>query len=181
MSTAGPNSPGTAADDSAIGTLTWSNPSNIASSNDSKATVTGNGGAVSHYLKATNFGFSVPDATIDGVQFDIEMMKAGAGNCNDSVVKLVKADATLGSTDKGTDTNLATSDTVRTYGGAADTWGETLTETDVNDADFGVVISITFPGASCQAEVDHVTCTVTYTAAAGGTSTAKSLLLMGVG
>lgn len=52
-------SPGTLADDAAVGTVAWSNPSNAASSNDSYATASGAGGTT-HYLKATNFGFAIP-------------------------------------------------------------------------------------------------------------------------
>lgn len=177
-STAGPRSAGTTADDAAVGTLTWSNTANIAASDDSKATVSGNAAAVSHYLKATNFGFTVPaGATINGIQTEWELRKNGMGNCNDSSSRIVKADGSIGSANKGTSTNLGTSDAYTSYGGAADLWSETWTATAINDSDFGAVLSITFPGASCQAECDHVRITVTYTAAA----TSSGPLLMGVG
>ncbi len=84
--TAGPTSPGTGADDAAIGTRTWSNPGNITSSNNTYATATSSGGgnSTTHYLKATNFGFSIPSgATIDGITVGIERKgttTGGAGN-----------------------------------------------------------------------------------------------------
>lgn len=177
--TVGPTSAGTGADDAAVGTLTWTNPGNITASDDTRATLTGNGGAISHYLKGTNFGFSVPaGATINGILVEWETSKSGMGNCNDSTVKIVKADGSIGTTNKGSATNLGTTDAFVSYGGAADVWGETWASTDINDSDFGSVISITFPVVACQAQVDSVRITVTYTAATSGRS---GPLLLGVG
>jgi hypothetical protein len=167
MSTAGPNSPGTLADDAAIGTLTWGTTSNAAASDDAYASVTGAGAAADHYLKASNFGFSIPSgATIDGITVEIEMSKTGPGAPNDSTVKIVKADGSIGSTNKGTAVNITTTDTYRTYGGAADLWSETWTDADINDVDFGVVFSSTHSGNSTT-RIDHIRITVNYTAGGG--------------
>lgn len=71
--TVGPNSPTGGADDSSVGTITWSNPTRIVSSNDSYATAGLDDNQISHYLKATNFGFSIPSgAVINGITAEIE-------------------------------------------------------------------------------------------------------------
>lgn len=57
---------GTAASDATIGTVAWTDPSNITLNNGSYATATA---GTSRYLLGTNYGFSVPtDATIVGVK-----------------------------------------------------------------------------------------------------------------
>lgn len=60
----------TAADDSAVGTITWASPSNALASDNAYATAAV---GTSHYLKVTGFGFSVPaTATITGVEVKVE-------------------------------------------------------------------------------------------------------------
>ena len=178
MASEGPNNPGTMADDSAIGDLTWSNVDNAKTSDNSysNASTVGiePGNQFSHYLKATNFGFSIPSgATIDGIEVKIEAKKTqSTGGGQDDVVKIVKSDGSIGTADKSTDTEYTTSDVIRTYGGSSDLWSETWSDTDINDIDFGVVLAIIVSrgkGAQTVA-VDHITITVTYTEAAGGTN-----------
>lgn len=65
--------PATGASDAAFGTNAWTNPTNILSSNDARATVTASG--TTRYLKATDFGFSVA-GTIAGIEVLIERSKA---------------------------------------------------------------------------------------------------------
>jgi len=68
----GANSPGTMADDATVGTVAWSNPDRAKSLADGNATAVLSSLGVSHYLKATNFGFSIPTgATIDGILAEI--------------------------------------------------------------------------------------------------------------
>jgi len=70
----GPLYASAAVDDAGIGALTWTNPGYATTSNDQKASVvlTKNSG-VSHYIKATGFGFSIPtDAHIDGIVVEWE-------------------------------------------------------------------------------------------------------------
>lgn len=173
MSTAGPNSPGTLANDSAVGTVAWSNPGNAASSNDVYATFSTSGVQQSNYLKATNLGFGVPaGATIDGVTVSIER-KAGHNtafrNVVDYAVRLVVGGTVSGGVDKALSTSWPTSDGTASYGGAADLWGLTLSAADVNGSGFGVVLQATSSGTngSTSGSVDHITITVTYTE--GGT------------
>ncbi|MCA9390188.1 DUF2341 domain-containing protein, partial [candidate division WWE3 bacterium] len=68
-------SPSTLANEVA-GTYTWTNPNDAASSNDVNAYVYKSPpglGFTSYYLKATDFGFSIPSsATIDGIEVNVE-------------------------------------------------------------------------------------------------------------
>lgn len=158
-------SPGTLADDSAVGTVAWSNPSNATSDNGVYATASSDGATVSHYLKATNFGFTIPvGATIKGILAEIDKKK-GSGTTKDSEVKIVKADGSVGTTNKAdTVSNWPLSDTYISHGSSSDLWGETWTVTDINDADFGVVVSVSQSSspAPATASVDHIRITVYY-------------------
>lgn len=182
MSSSGPNSPGTLADDAGVGTVTWSNPSNASASDNSRASeVAPSATSNSHYLKATNFGFSV-SGTIDGVVVEIERScSAGAGNTvQDSVVKLVVGGSVVGTNKADTVTNWPAtgSEAYKTYGSSSDLWGATIADTDVNASNFGVVISahnqVVSPKSITQAQIDHIRITVYYTAGgAAGQPTSK--------
>ena len=180
MASQGPNSPGTIVNDNSFGTIAWSNPANAASSNNVYAIAFSFGGGVSNYLKATNFGFSIPSgATIDGIKVTIEA-QTSAGSTNDSTVKLVKSGLVLGS-------NLGTSlpwnnvsDSTRTYGSSSNLWGLSWTDADINDSTFGVAYSSTLTAGKSGARnrCDYISITVYYTTGSGPTS-ASALLLAG--
>jgi hypothetical protein len=174
MASEGPLSPGTLADDSAVGTVAWSNPTNAASSNDSDASAAYSGGnAQSHYLKATNFGFAIPaGATIDGVVVEIERAKSGIAHAiRDAVVSLVKGGSVSGNNKADLVTAWTNTDTYITYGSSGDLWGLALAPADVNASNFGVVLStsatLVDEEGTTTAFVDHIRITVYYTEAAG--------------
>ena len=161
----GATSPGTTVDDATVGSVTWSNPNNSQASDNAYASLSIDA-ATSHYLKATNFGFSIPDgATIDGILVEIERHMAGT-DILDSDVKIVKADGTIGTTDKASVTGWVTTlNTYYSYGSSSDLWGETWTAANINDADFGVVLSVSSAINFSDAFVDHIRITVYYTEA----------------
>ena len=65
-----PNSPDTMSDDSAVGTITWSNTSNASVNDGSYATAAV---GTTHYLKALDFDFTLPStATVRGILVEIE-------------------------------------------------------------------------------------------------------------
>jgi len=67
----GPNSPGTATNNASIGTLAWTTPGNIVSSNDSYATQASKG--ITNYLSASNFGFAISiPSSIAGIVVEVE-------------------------------------------------------------------------------------------------------------
>lgn len=165
----GPNNGVSAANDTSVGTLGWVNPANAANSNNQYANRTLSGTAVTNYVKVSNFGFAIPQgATILGINVEIEKFRSGGsqGDVRDSQVKIIRADGTIGATNKAqTSTNWSTSETFVSYGGASDLWGETnWSPSAINDTDFGVAIAVTGSSGSTNrvANIDSVRITVTY-------------------
>jgi hypothetical protein len=138
---------GTIVDDATVGTISWTNPSN-ASVHDSTyavATAIPASTGISHYLKATGFGFSIPStATILGVRVEIAGLASAVTSISVNSVKLVKA-GTISGNDHAVDntTVWGTANTMQTtpWGTAVDPlWGLTVTPSDVNDTGFGVAV-----------------------------------------
>ncbi len=167
-------SPGTVVNDATAGTTEWLNPDNAKVSDNTyaDASSTAQVRVWTHRLKATNFGFSIPDgATIDGILVEIEKKRANVSLITDEYVNIVKSDGTLGATNKAdTVTNWGTSDAYASYGSSADLWGEVWVYSDINDVDFGVILRADMPGAEVQKDalVDHFRITISYTEAANG-------------
>lgn len=170
MASQGPLPTGTGADDSSIGTITWNNPGNIVSENGVTASAGPGLGStyVSHYLKGTNFGFSIPaGATINGIMVEIKRAgDNGAGQDLDNSVKIIKA-GTISGTDKASATlwPINSAYAYATYGSSSDLWGLAWTSTDINASNFGVALSSKSDGSSGNNNpaVDHMRITVTYT------------------
>jgi len=164
----GATSPGTMADDDTVGTQAWANPDNAKTSNDSYAV--GGGWAVysTHYLKATNFGFDISDgATIDGIIAEIEKAQAGGTGVYDVEVKIVKSDASLGTTNKASASQWTGTDTYSSYGANNNLWGESWGASDINSSNFGVVLQAEHTMSyGIEIRVDHMRITVYYTEAA---------------
>ncbi|HAI98484.1 TPA: hypothetical protein DCL30_02980 [Candidatus Peribacteria bacterium] len=174
-SSEGPNGPGTVVNDASSGDNAWSDPSNATASDNAFATVTVNANVIeetfesSNYLKATNFGFTIPAAsTINGVTVQVE--RTSNNWVLDTVVQLVVGGSIQGSnyaivSDDWLN-DYPTEETV-SYGGISDTWGLTLVPSDINLSSFGVVLKLVnnTSGALATAYVDHIQITVTYTAA----------------
>ena len=177
MASIGPLSPGTMADDATVGTVSWTNPDN-AKVSDNVYAVIGDQNITSHYLKATNFGFSIPTgATINGILVEIERKASSSVRVKDSSVKIVKADSTLGSTNKAYINDLwPNTDAYKSYGSSSDLWDETWTAENINDVDFGVVLSA-INTISTTFSVDHIRITVYYTEVAAA-STGNMFLVM---
>jgi hypothetical protein len=143
--TAGPNAPGTVADDATVGSTAWTGPSSAIASDNIYAAVNGFSVGGTHYLKATNFGFSlIGSETIDGILVEAdERFNVSGYIVYEESVKIVKADGSFGSENKANKTTGRTSNVEATYtfGGSSDLWSEPLTATDINDPDFGVAVS----------------------------------------
>jgi len=163
MSDTGWVSPGTMADDDTVGTRAWDDPDNAKVSDGSYATL-GYETYVSHYLKATNFGFSIPvGATINGIEVGIEKRHAYVDTITDEYVKIIKSNGDIGSENKADTSTSWTgdADVYINYGDSTDLWSETWAYTDINDLDFGVVLSADV--VSSIAWVDHIRIKVYYT------------------
>lgn len=156
--------PITIVDDSAVGGLTWINPSQAGDSDNLYASCSG--AASSHYLKATDLESPVPaGAEIVGVVVKVEKKWNGVGVAPvDSVVSLVVGGVVVGDNKASTD-NWPTTDTVSTYGSEFNTWDLALTAADVNATDFGVVISTQNQSSIGDvASVDHICIQIYYLA-----------------
>lgn len=167
-----PRDAGTAVNDSSVGTAGWGSVTNARANDTSYATASISTGQSTNYIKATNFGFTtamIPDdATIVGIKVEIE--RKGSSNTNtirDNIVKIVRADGTLGGTNQAHATSWTTSSDVwDSYGGANDLWGETgWSPAAIRTANFGVVMSaIANAGfGNRTASVDNIRITITYT------------------
>lgn len=174
MASQGPLGPSTTVDDSSIGTLVWSNPNN-AQVSDGVYTTASNGstGGTTHYLKATNFGFSVPvGATINGILVEVQKAKtAGGNNANnfvrDATVKIIKSDGSYGTENKArTGDNWLLTESYVSYGSSSDLWSESWSPADINDSDFGIGVSASLLSdtGTPVAGIDFIRITVSYTA-----------------
>jgi hypothetical protein len=158
--------PGTVADDSGTGTLTWSNVGNAKSADGFYSTVEKTSGtATAHYLKATNFGFSVPGGeTIVGIQATIDRSEstASSGEVTDARVRIVKGGSIKATEDKSTGAKWPLTNTFVAFGGPKDLWGNSWTTTDINNSGFGVAISpvVKGVGGTRKAQVDEIELTV---------------------
>ncbi len=168
----GPNSPGTVIDDSSVGLTTWGNPSNASANDGAYASIVEPSSSGSHYLKATNFGFAIPDgATINGILVEVKRFATGAGDVYDSPAgNYIVKGGNVGST--GVQVNNSAGywqvpdpGTYVSYGGASNLWGETWTSADINNSGFGVTIRAQeYESTSNSVFVDHIRITVYYTA-----------------
>lgn len=188
MASEGPLSPGTLVDDSAVGTVAWSDPTNAASSNDAWAVVsTTTDNVLTHYLKVTNFGFAIPTgSTIDGITVSIERKASAAGSTDfvvDEVVSLVKEGTVQGDNKKDAVTKWPLTEASKTYGSSSDLWGLTFTAAQINGSDFGLVLEARMrrDSGTRTGSVDHITITVNYTLALSQISGSTSISLSPAG
>jgi hypothetical protein len=159
-------SPGTVEGSSGAGTVAWINPANAKASDNAYATVAlGVSEQQSRELRATNYGFSIPEgARVEGFVLGLER-KASAGEWPptgvfDQAVQLVKAGALVGS-NEATANLWGLADAVRQYGASASSWGAGgWTVSEVNAASMGV--SLRVKGANATASVDHMPLTCYY-------------------
>lgn len=157
----GPNSPSSAVDNADQGNA-WTNVNNVFASDNTYATCTAGVDALTNTLRVAGFGFSIPaGAVVTGVTIQIEWLNAAGGMVGSSY-QLHKNNVALG-TAKDTEENRLT-ESYESVGGTADSWGATLTDTDVNDTTFGVLLQWhnSDVGATRTVSVDHVRMTVTY-------------------
>lgn len=171
MASSGPLSPGTVlvGSSTALGYgNSFTNPDNIKVSDNTYANSPTESQAT---IQAGNFGFSIPTgSTIDGVVVEIEKKATySASNVSESVVKLVKANGTVGTTNKAAGGYWSLTESYVSYGSSSDLWGDTWTAEDINDADFGVAMAMY--AYDDVGKIDHIRCTVYYTEGGGSANT----------
>jgi hypothetical protein len=152
------------------GGASWTNPGNITADDNTDATL-GSGAGTSGSLIASQFGFSISASAINGIEVTIGAKYTGPSSQN-LVAQLRNASGTLVGSSK-TVLIDQTSETTFTYGSSSDVWGTSLTQTDINDVDFGVEFLVNGIVTYALA-VDWVKIDVTYTSS-GGTGTRSYL------
>jgi hypothetical protein len=168
MSTAGPNYAGTAADDSGIGSVAWSNPSNAQGTADGSFATASLNNNSSHYLKCTGFGFAIPvGATIDNIMVEWHVSRSGliTHTVEDKSCKLVVGGVITGTDKKDSITDWGQALNYRSYSFTPAQWGVTVSASDINDAGFGAAIAAdqTSGVPVATANVDDVRITIAYT------------------
>lgn len=160
----GPNSPATTGE---TGT-SWSNESNIVSSNDTNASATVLASATTAWLTATNFSFAVTaSGTLTGVVVTVEIAVSGILTANPTL----EAQLIIGGSQTGSIKSVvfsSTSDTIITFGGDSDLWGNaSISEAQAEASNFGVAIRVTNNQSvgSLTITVDHVAMSVYFAGA----------------
>lgn len=150
------------------GAISWSNPANIVSSDDSRATCTFPGlkeGRFSDYLVARNFGFALPEgALVTGVLVSIERSVGNLSGGRDRFVRLMKGGA-IQAPNRGWHGIWPTTESAYYYGGSDDLWDNTWTAAQINSANFGVALAIevtSIAGESATFRVDQIKMTIYY-------------------
>jgi len=144
----------------------WVNHANITADDGSDAVVTLGIFDNSDGLGASNFDFSsVPSgATIDGIEVRVGDYLRTNFEAIWYFSNLILADNTDGSENKQAElvdpTGTANTDEA---GGASDLWGETLTDTDVKDVDFGFFVRVIGSIEGDVVNVDFMQMKVYYT------------------
>jgi hypothetical protein len=171
---------GTVANDTNIGSVAWVNPTNAQGACDAtNATVNLNAGdaTISNYLKATNFGFALPSgSTIDGIETVIRI-QASANNQFPTLNTRIVTSGTVQTTSTvGGVSQVSSSLADYTFGGPTELYGQSLTESIVENSGFGIAIYIT--GDADDYYVDCFAMTVYYTPASGGSQTTTNVIML---
>lgn len=163
MASDGPNSPGTVVNDSSNGgSGEWRSPDSAKASDDSRADCEATAETYTQYLKATDFGFSIPGgATINGIFVTTEGQVV-SGVFDVAYAHLVLAGTPNGSYERSIGVGGSGSDANSDTGAEDDLWDASLTASDINDSGFGVAFQYYSTGGATIA-IDHVVMTVYYT------------------
>jgi hypothetical protein len=178
----GPETSLTEVNDSTRGTINWTSLSNVRASDNARAAATLAGVEETRYLKATNFGFSIPsDHSILGIEVKVERREAnilGGAKVRDGSVKIVKGGSISGNEKKKVGEWPTPNDAVATYGGSSDLWGLSWLFSDINLSTFGIAVSAKEfnLGTTISAQIDQITITVHTD---GGTYTMKGRIKIG--
>lgn len=146
----------------------WTSVSNVTNSDIFTDSMTWTAStSLGPYVYLSNYQFEIPDdAVIKGITVFVMSGPTALANNIDETVKLALAPsaATLSSANRAFGTAQALQ-TLRTYGGAADMWGETtatLTPAIINSTAFGVVLRRQALSASQTFTIRQVGIQVTY-------------------
>ena len=184
----GVKNPSSVANTTGIGNVAWSNPSNALTNNGTAASVTlSDVTRISNYLVSSNHSFDIPsNAIIMGIKVVINKYATnfiGFTRLRDNQVRLVKSGTIVGNNKANLGVDWPQTEQASTYGSVIDLWGTTWTAADINNANFGVALSVlnatSFLIVPYSGEVDAISIEVMYglpgtlswfTASSGGTA-----------
>jgi len=138
----GPLYAGTVSNFNDGGTTPWSNPANAQGNNTSTAATSSPPMEwdTTQRLRATNFGFTIPEgSTIDGVMTEIEYT-ANANNRFRDISNMLLVNGVEAGDEHSIGANWTTTKVFAPLGGADDVWGAQLTPEIVNASNFGISI-----------------------------------------
>ena len=171
-------------------TFKWQNTSNGSSQNDAYTSLLFTDGSnnsqsaplsispadQTNYLVCKNLDTNIPTgASIEGIQIYIDRYNSFTGDgtvtINDDAIYLTKNGTDTVGNNKSTGATWASldTDTYDSYGGVSDLWGATWTASEINDDNFGVMISpnLAYDSGSGEngsdAKIDHVYVEITFT------------------
>jgi hypothetical protein len=161
-------SPGSVTGNVNYGTsVNWANPNRSLLSDDLYSRTSMSTGDISKYLEDKDFHFSIPsDATVTGVAVFIERYADAGSDIHDNSIRLEINGSVVG-TDHGTgNARWSSTEGIYQYGGSADTWGLSLTPSDINSSSFGVLTSAYIPSGGSStvyfANIDNVAVTIYF-------------------
>lgn len=143
----------------------WSTVNRILEQDDDHASVSLLAGQDSKYVRIREFAFLVPDyANIIGAKVTVVRKADASANMFDKSVRLTIDETAMGDEKANTSLAWTSSNTTVTYGDSLDDWGLGLTPSMVNNADFGVLVSVnrTTGSGSKKAYIDYLTLRITY-------------------
>jgi hypothetical protein len=161
-------------------TYSWSNPSTAAAEDGAFATVSlpvPPGNTKSNWLKATNFGFTIPSgATIKGYKANLKRKRSSGDSAVYATLKMVGV--TGGSTKDDTyGVPWPGTNSYKYFGSSTDLWNTSgASDAVVNASTFGVEVTVQCtgaPGSGAVAAVDVESLTVYYEQAGGGSRNQK--------
>jgi hypothetical protein len=163
-----PSAPPQSAEDNAgVGTVAWENLPAGLEEGETHARAELSGGQSTHYYKATNPGFAIPEgAAIRGIS--TRFLRSAGGSPErifDNRVRLIKSGSVQSAEDKASSEPWPfTSTSVEAvYGGDGDLWSNSWTPANVNSSGFGVAISAKAGEFGSQARFRGLMITVYYT------------------
>jgi hypothetical protein len=157
-------SPGEVLDDSAVGAVEWKETSKAKTSDDAWAKAETFADDVTHYLKAMDFAFALPeDAVPLGILAAVERHADSKAQAKDERVRIIKGGVVKEAQDKAGPDVWPTSDAFHFYGDANDLWGQSWLPSDINDSEFGVAIAAKDWGpAGGTISIDSISISVYY-------------------
>ncbi|NQY11833.1 MAG: T9SS type A sorting domain-containing protein [Flavobacteriales bacterium] len=163
----GPNSPSTF--NSAGAGSVWTSVSNVGASDDVYATATPDE-ENTRRVRVTDFGFAITDGDeIEGIEVTVEWAADNADRIFEKQIKLRKGTSLVG-TNNSSNAVITTTETITTYGGATELWGETWLESDIESANFGVQVKAKETGDGTNTiSIDHITITIYHSTPSGAT------------